>query len=89
MNVTDKEVKCSQPLKEGSPQKDSSESERYVGAHNSLRITDNNITNANKSRARLLEYWKEIILTMHLRESKANKGARGVDKMEVDECTIS
>ena len=55
MNVTDKEVKCSQPLKDDSPRKDSSESERYVGVHDSLRITENNITNANKSRERLLE----------------------------------
>ncbi|MGI6123497.1 MAG: reverse transcriptase domain-containing protein, partial [Acetivibrionales bacterium] len=86
MNVTDKEVKCSQPLKEGSPQKDSSESERYVGAHNSLRITDNNITNANKSRARLLERILERDnLNNAFKRVKANKGAHGVDKMEVDE----
>ena len=86
MNVTDKEIKCSQPAKEDLPQKDSSESERYVGAHNSLRITDNNITNANKSRARLLERILERDnLNNAFKRVKANKGAHGVDKMEVDE----
>jgi RNA-directed DNA polymerase len=86
MNVTDKEIKCSQPLKEGSPQKDSSESERHVGVHDSLGITENNITNANKSRERLLERVLERDnLNNAFKRVKANKGAHGVDKMEVDE----
>lgn len=55
MNVTDKEIKYCQPLKEGSLQKDSSESERYAGVYNSLKITENNIANANESKERLLE----------------------------------
>jgi RNA-directed DNA polymerase len=86
MNVTDKEIKCSQPLKEGSPQKDSSESERYVGAHDSLGITENNIINANKSRERLLERILERDnLNNAFKRVKSNKGTHGVDEMEVDE----
>jgi len=86
MNVTDKEIKCSQPLKEGLPQKDSSESKRYVGVHDSLGITENNITNANKSKERLLE---KILdrdnLNNAFKRVKSNKGTHGVDEMEVDE----
>jgi len=86
MNVTDKESKYSQPLKEGSLRKDSSESERYAGVYDSLKITENNITNADKSRERLLE---QILdkdnLNTAFRRVKSNKGAHGVDGMEVDE----
>lgn len=86
MNVTDKEIKCSQPLKEGLPQKDSSESKRYVGVHDSLGITENNITNANKLKERLLE---KILdrdnLNNAFKRVKSNKGTHGVDEMEVDE----
>ena len=86
MNVTDKEIKCRQPQKEGSLQKNSSENEGYVGAYDSLKITENNITNANKSKERLLE---EILgrdnLNNAFKRVKSNKGAHGVDGMEVDE----
>ena len=86
MNVTDKETKCCQPVKEGSLQKDSSENERYVGVHDSLRITENNITIANKSKEGLLE---EILGRDNMNKAfervKSNKGAHGVDGMEVDE----
>ena len=86
MNVTDKEIKCSQPLKEDLPQKDSSESKRYVGVHDSLGITENNITNANKSRERLLERILERDnLNNAFKRVKSNKGAYGVDEMGVDE----
>ena len=86
MNVTDKEIKCSQPAKEDLPQKDSSESERYVGVHDSLGITENNIANANKSRERLLERILERDnLNNAFKRVKSNKGAHGVDEMEVDE----
>ena len=37
-NVTDKEIKCCQPQKEGSLQKNSSENEGYVGVYDSLKI---------------------------------------------------
>lgn len=86
MNVTDKEIKYCQPLKEDSLQKDSSESERYAGVYDSLRITENNITNASESRERLLE---KILDKDNLNDAfkrvKANKGAHGVDGMETDE----
>lgn len=86
MNVTDKEIKYCQPFKEVSLQKDNSESERYAGVYDSLRITENNITNADKSKEGLLE---QILdkdnLNTAFRRVKSNKGAHGVDGMEVDE----
>lgn len=86
MNVTDKEIKCCQTQKECSLQKDSSENKRYEGVYDSLKITENNITNANKSEERLLE---KIIDRTNLNNAfkrvKSNKGAHGVDEMEVDE----
>ena len=86
MNVTDKEIKYCQPLKEGSLQKDSSESERYAGVYDSLRITENNITNASESRESLLEkILDKDNLNNAFKKVKANKGAHGVDGMEVDE----
>lgn len=86
MNVTNKEIKYCQPLKEGSLQKDNSESERYAGVYDSLKITENNITNANVSRERLLEkILDKENLNNAFKRVKANKGAHGVDGMEVDE----
>ncbi len=86
MNVTDREIKYCQPLNKGSLQKDSSESERYVGVYDSLRITENNITNANESKERLLEkILDKDNLNNAFKRVKANKGAHGVDGMEVDE----
>jgi len=86
MNVTDKEIKYCQPPKEGLLQKDSSEGERYAGVYNSLKIAENNITNANESKKRLLE---EILDRANLNNAfkrvKSNKGAHGVDGMGVDE----
>lgn len=62
MNVTEAGKKYSQSRKvsqgdaDGSfPQKDSAEHERYAEACNPAKITENNITNANKSEERLLE----------------------------------
>jgi group II intron reverse transcriptase/maturase len=86
MNVTDKETKCCQPLREDSLQKDSSESKRYAGVHESLKITENNIANANESKERLLE---EILDRNNLNKAykrvKSNKGSHGVDGIKVDE----
>ena len=86
MNVTETEAKHSQPSQqgEGSPQKDSAEHESYAGACSSKRITENNTTNATDER--LLE---EILSRNNLNQAyirvKSNKGAHGVDKMEVGE----
>jgi group II intron reverse transcriptase/maturase len=91
MNVTKEGVKCSQlpagdSRMEGSPQKNSAEHEGYAGAHSPLRITENNITNANMSKERLLE---EIVdrnnMNKAYKKVKSNKGAHGVDGMGVNE----
>jgi RNA-directed DNA polymerase len=86
MNVTDKAIKCCQPPKEGSLQKKSSENEGYARVHNALKITENNITDANKSKEKLLE---EILgrenMNRAFKRVKSNKGAHGVDGMGVDE----
>jgi len=73
MNVTKQGAKCSQLLtdnsrKEGSLQNNSAEHEGYTGVHSPVRITENNITNADMSRKRLLvdsQINPEIILTLN------------------------
>lgn len=86
MNVTDKGIKCCQPQGEGSLQRDSPESEMYAGVHDSLRITENNITDANESKEGLLE---QILdrnnLNNAFKRVKSNKGAHGVDGIGVNE----
>jgi len=91
MNVNKQGAKCSQLLtdnsrKEGSLQNNSAEHEGYAGVHSPVRITENNITNADMSRKRLLE---EIIdrnnLNRAFKRVKTNKGAHGIDGMGVDE----
>lgn len=91
MNVTKTEAKCSQlpadnSRKEGSLQKNSAEHEGYAGVHNSGRITENNITNADLSKEKLLE---KIVdrdnMNNAYKRVKSNKGAHGIDGMGVDE----
>jgi group II intron reverse transcriptase/maturase len=86
MNVTDKESKHCQPCEKGSLQKDNPEGEEYAGVCSSLKITENNITDASMSRERLLE---KILDRKNLNKAfkrvKSNKGSHGVDKMNVDE----
>lgn len=57
-----------------------------MGAYNPARITENNITNADKSGERLLE---DMLDRSNLNEAfkqvKSNKGSHGVDGMKVDE----
>jgi len=71
---------------EGSPQKNSAEHEGYAGAHSPLRITENNITNADLSKERLLE---QIVDRNNMNKAykrvKSNKGSHGIDGMGVDE----
>ena len=91
MNVTKTEAKCSQlptdeSLKEGSPQKNSAEHEGYAGVHSSVRITENNITDAVQSKERLLEgVVDKDNMNNAFKRVKSNKGAHGVDGMGVDE----
>jgi group II intron reverse transcriptase/maturase len=91
MNVTKTETKCSQlptdeRQKEGSPQKNSAEHERYGGVHSSVRITENNITDADQPKERLLE---KIVdrdtMNNAFKRVKSNKGAHGIDGMGVNE----
>jgi len=91
MNVTETETKCSQlptdeSQKEGSPQKNSAEHEGYAGVHSSVRITENNITDADLSKERLLEGVVDRDNMNHaFKRVKSNKGAHGIDGMGVDE----
>ncbi|WP_366924190.1 group II intron reverse transcriptase/maturase [Metallumcola ferriviriculae] len=91
MNVTDKGTKCSQlpadeNRMEGSPQKNSAEHEGYAGVHNPLKITENNITDANLSKERLLEaILDRDNMNKAFKRVKSNKGSHGVDGMGVDE----
>ena len=91
MNVTKTGAKCSQlptgnSRAEGSPQKDSAEHESYAGAHDSERIAENNVTNANKSRERLLEaILGRDNMNKAFKRVRSNKGTHGIDGMTVDE----
>lgn len=66
-------------------QRDSAEHERYDGAPTDVRITENNTTNADRIGNGLLE---EILCANNLNKAykrvKSNKGAHGVDGMEVE-----
>ena len=91
MNVTKTGAKCSQlpediGRKEGSLQTNSAEHEGYAGVHSSERITENNITDANMSKDRLLEkIVDKTNMNCAYKRVKSNKGAHGVDGMKVDE----
>jgi RNA-directed DNA polymerase len=86
MKVTKDEVKYRQPRKEGYPQKAPAEQGKYVEAYDSLRIIENNITNTNLATEGLLE---KILdrdnMNRAYKRVKSNKGAGGIDGMEVDE----
>lgn len=70
----------------GWPQKDSAEHKEYAGALTDSRITENNITNADRPEDGLLE---EILTPSNLNQAykrvKKNKGAGGVDGMRVED----
>ena len=69
----------------GCCQRDSAEHEGYDGVPTNVRITENNITNADRVEKGLLE---EILSPDNLNKAykrvKSNKGAHGVDGMEVE-----
>lgn len=70
----------------GCLQRDSAEHEGYAGALTDKRITENNNTDADREGNRLLE---EILsknnLNLAYKQVKRNKGAHGVDGMEVED----
>src|SRR5690606_35651815 len=70
---------------ETSPQKNRTASEGYVGGQTFLWITENNLTSTNQLENGLLEL---IVSPANLNRAylqvKRNKGAAGVDKMEVE-----
>ena len=86
MKVTDKEAKYRQLHIEDYLQKVPAEQGEYAEVYDSLRITENNVINAGLSTERLLE---EILdkdnMNKAFKKVKFNKGAGGIDKMEVDE----
>lgn len=87
MNVTKIGTKKSRThcCNNGCRQRDSAEHEGYGGALTEKRITENNITNANSRGNRILE---QILSSDNLnrayKQVKRNKGAHGVDGMEVE-----
>ena len=88
MKVTEAETKEStkRPCGGGCPQRDSAEHEEYAGALIGKRMTENNITNADRGEGGLLE---KVVSANNLNRAykrvKRNKGAGGVDGMKVDE----
>jgi RNA-directed DNA polymerase len=67
------------------PQKDRPESEGYVGGQTYMGITENNLTNIHLVEYRLLELIvSPTNLNAAYRQVRRNKGAGGVDKMEVE-----
>jgi RNA-directed DNA polymerase len=80
-----KERKQPTPLTGASPQKNRTESEGYVGGQTYIGITENNLTNIHPSDYGLLEF---IVSPSNLNAAylrvKRNKGAGGVDKMDVE-----
>ena len=91
MNVTKdmeeiKYRKLHNEMYEGYVQMVSAERKEYVQAYDSLRITENNITNTDLSKGKLME---KILgkdnMNLAYKKVKSNKGAGGIDKMGVDE----
>jgi len=88
MKVTEVGIKESRKLccGKGYPQRDSAEHEGYVGALTDKRINENNNTNTNSGGDKLLE---QILsrgnLNKAYKQVKRNKGAHGIDGMEVEQ----
>lgn len=69
----------------GCPQRDSAEHEGYAGAPTDKRITENNNTDADRKEDRLLErILSRENLNAAYKQVKKNKGAHGIDGMEVE-----
>ena len=86
MKVTKSGIKYRQPRKEDYLQKVSAEQKGYVEVYAPSRITENNITNTDLSAERLLEkILDKDNMNQAFKKVKSNKGAGGIDGMEVDE----
>ena len=86
MNVTEDESKGRKPHGEGCTQRDTAEREEYAGASAHSGITENNRTDTDSRRDNLLEeILKKDNLNQAYKQVKRNKGAGGVDGMQVDE----
>jgi RNA-directed DNA polymerase len=85
MKVTEDGDKYRQLPKEGYPQNIPAEQGRYMEAYVPSKITENNITDTNLSTGELLE---KILdrdnMNLAFKKVKSNKGAAGIDGMEVD-----
>jgi RNA-directed DNA polymerase len=67
------------------PQKNRTASEGYVGGQTFMWITENNLTDSNRLGYGLLEFiLSPSNLNASYRQVKRNKGAGGVDRMEVE-----
>lgn len=85
MKVTEDGIKYRQPQNEGYVQKVPAEQEGYAQAYAPSKITENNITDTDLSTERLLEQiLDETNMNQAFKKVKSNKGAGGVDGMEVD-----
>jgi retron-type reverse transcriptase len=66
-------------------QNNRAEPENYAGVQTFIRITENNLTNADQTKYGMLE---QILSPMNLNKAykrvKKNKGKGGIDKMEVE-----
>jgi hypothetical protein len=66
-------------------QRDRAELEGYVGGQTYIRITENNLTNADQPSNGMLE---QILSPFNLNQAykrvRSDKGSGGVDKMEVE-----
>ena len=70
----------------GWTQRDSAEHEEYAGALTGRRMTENNITNADRPTAGVLERIVERTnMNLAYQRVRRNKGAGGVDGMSVEE----
>jgi group II intron reverse transcriptase/maturase len=86
MKVTKSGIKYRQLREEGYLQKVSAEQKGYVEAYAPSRITENNITNIDLSAEELLEkILDKDNMNQAFKKVKSNKGAGGIDGMEVDE----
>lgn len=89
MNVTESKTKCRQLHSEGYLQKVSVEQRGYVKAHDLPRITENNLIDSHLEDKALLE---KIVskdnMNKAFKKVKSNKGASGIDGMEVTELKL-